>query len=156
MPCDRGGMTSTHASNAAAHSVGRALLTRALAFARTEYGVVALALVGLHVVDDNFLQPARGTAAGDHLASGLIPLAILAGAAAAYPRLRAGLRATTTMFFGTLGIAVGVPGAYYLAEGSASGDHYTGLVALAAGAVLLVTGPVVLFRARRRGGPGRW
>ncbi len=38
----------------------------------TERGLFALAtsLVGLHLVDDNFLQPQPGTSAGDHLVSG--------------------------------------------------------------------------------------
>ena len=35
----------------------------------------ALVLVGLHVVDDRFLQPEPGLAARDHLVSGLVPLA---------------------------------------------------------------------------------
>jgi hypothetical protein len=39
--------------------------------------------------------------------------------------------------------------------GSASGDHYTGLLAIAAGAVLLATGPVTLWTARRTGGSRR-
>jgi pimeloyl-ACP methyl ester carboxylesterase len=135
----------------------RARLTRFLAFARTEYGVVVLALsaIGLHIADDNYFQPARGTSPLDHLASGLIPLAILAAVAAGYPHLRAGLRATTAMTFGVLGIAVGVPGVYYLVEGEASGDHYTGPLALAGGIALLLTGPVVLWRSRRRGGSRR-
>ena len=51
---------------------------------------VALGVIGLHVVDDNFLQPEPGTAAADHLVSGLVPLGILAIAAWRYPRLRAG------------------------------------------------------------------
>ena len=42
---------------------------------------IAILVVGLHVVDDNFLQPQRGTSAGDHLVSGLVPLAALALAA---------------------------------------------------------------------------
>ena len=53
----------------------------------------ALAVVALHVADDNFLQPQPGTSAADHLVSGLVPLAVLALAAWAYPRLRAGFRA---------------------------------------------------------------
>jgi hypothetical protein len=52
---------------------------------------------------------------------------------------------------GALGIAAGVPAAYYLLDGSASGDHYTGLVALAAGAAILLTIPVTLWKARRTG-----
>jgi hypothetical protein len=66
-----------------------------------------------------------------------VPIAVLAAAAWVYPRLRAGHRAVVAMTFGALAIAVGVPGAYYLADGSATGDHYSGLLVLAAGAVLL-------------------
>jgi hypothetical protein len=32
--------------------------------------LVAIALIALHVIDDNFLQPQPGTSAGDHLAAG--------------------------------------------------------------------------------------
>src|SRR5688500_5235970 len=100
-------------------------LTRAAAFARTEIGVVRLALgaIALHLVDENYLQPQPGTSGADHLASGLIPVAILLGVAAAYPRLPAWLRAATAMTFGALGIAVGFPGAYYVLDGSAEGAH---------------------------------
>ena len=51
---------------------------------------LSLALVSLHVVDDNFLQPQPGTSAGDHVVSGLVPLALLAAAALVHHRLRAG------------------------------------------------------------------
>jgi hypothetical protein len=144
-------------SPTAERAAWRARLSHALAFARTERGLVTLALaaVGLHVADDNYFQPARGTSPLDHLASGLVPLAILTAVAAGYPHLRAGLRATTALTFGALGVAVGVPGAYFLYKGAASGDHYSGLLALAAGVVLMATGPVVLWRHRRRGGSRR-
>lgn len=132
-------------------------LARLGALVRSETGRVrlALGLVALHVADDNYLRPEPGTSPGDHLASGLVPIAVLAVVAYVYPRLRAGARAATAMTFGLLGIATGVPGAYYLADGTASGDHYTGLLALAAGVVLLASGPVTLWRARRRGGTRR-
>ncbi len=118
-------------------------------FRETAVVRAALGVIALHVLDDNYLQPASGTSAGDHLASGLIPLAILAAVAVIYPRLRAGARAATAMTFGALGIATGVPAAYYLSHGSASGDHYSGLLALAAGVVLVLSGPVTLWKARR-------
>ena len=51
---------------------------------------LALGVVGLHIADDNFFQPAAGTSAADHLVSGLVPLALLTLAAWAFPRLRAG------------------------------------------------------------------
>jgi hypothetical protein len=124
---------------------------------RSEAGLVrlALGLVTLHIVDDNFLQPEPGTSAADHLASGLIPVAVLVAAIAIYPRLRAGARAATAMTLGAIGITLGVPSAYYLTEGSASGDHYTGLASIVAGVVLLVSGAVTLWKARRAGG-ARW
>jgi hypothetical protein len=61
--------------------------------------LAALGLVALHVVDDSFVQPQPGTSAGDHLVSGLVPLAVLGLAAAAYPRLRAAV-ALVVGFFG--------------------------------------------------------
>ena len=48
-----------------------------------------------------------------------------------------------------------MPGLYYLLERSASGDHFTGLLAIVAGAVLLVIGPVTLWTERRRDGSRR-
>ena len=50
---------------------GSRLLTETV-IARVMLGVIAL-----HVVDDSFLQPPPGTAARDHLLSGLVPLAVL-------------------------------------------------------------------------------
>jgi hypothetical protein len=128
------------------------ILARLAAFVRTERGVITLALaaVALHLADDNFLQPEPGTSPLDHLLSGLVPIGILAAAAALYPRLRAGLRAALALTLGALGIAFGIPSAYWLSEGEASGDHYTtGPLTIVAGAVLLVAGIVVLWRSRR-------
>jgi uncharacterized protein len=138
-------------------ALGRLTFARAAAFSRSDLGLVVLALgaVALHVLDDNYVQPQPGTSAGDHLVSGLVPLALLAVAAAVYPRLRAGLRASLAMMLGAIGITFGVPGAYYLLHGSASGDHYSGLLAIVAGAVLLLSGPVTLWKARGTGGSRR-
>jgi hypothetical protein len=124
---------------------------------RSEYALFLLAIgaVGLHFADDNFLQPEPGASAGDHLASGLIPIAVLAAVAALYPHLRAVARATTAMTLGAIATTVGVPGAYYLLDGSASGDDFTGLLAIVAGAALLAIGPVTLWKARRNDGSRR-
>ena len=48
--------------------------------------LLAVSLIALHIVDDSFVQPQPGTSAADHLVSGLVPLAVLALAAFAYPR----------------------------------------------------------------------
>jgi hypothetical protein len=118
-----------------------------------EYGVflAALGLVGLHVVDDNYLQPEPGMSPLDHLASGIVPLALLVALAALYPRLRAGARAWLSMTLGALALFVGAPGAYHLVDGRAAGDDFTGLLAVAAGIALLAAGPVILWRSRKGG-----
>ena len=59
--------------------------------------LVATGVLALHVIDDNYLQPNAGMSATDHLASGLVPLALLALGAWAYPRVRAGLAAVVSI-----------------------------------------------------------
>ena len=110
----------------------------------------ALAVVALHVADDNFLQPAPGTSAADHLVSGLVPLAVLVVAAWAYPRLRAGVRATIALTLGLFGVVAGVEAVYYTVKGNTSGDDFTGLLSIAAGILLIAVGAVTLWRTRRR------
>ena len=114
-----------------------------------------LVVVALHVVDDNYLHPQPGTSAGDHLASGLVPVAILLGVAVVYPRFRAGARAAVAMTFGALSLSFGFPAVYHLLHDGISGDDYTGLLATAAGATLLLSGPMILWRSRKRGGSRR-
>jgi fermentation-respiration switch protein FrsA (DUF1100 family) len=112
--------------------------------------VVATGVVAVHVADDAFLQPEPGTSAGDHLASGLVPLGALVLAAAAYPRVRAGLRAALALFFGLFALVVGTTEAlYYTLNVGPSGDDYTGLLAIPAGLVLLGLGVGMLWRSRR-------
>jgi dienelactone hydrolase len=120
----------------------------------TEAGLFRLAagLVGLHVVDDNYLQPEPGTSPADHVVSGLVPLALLVLAAWVYPRLRGARRGTLALALGVLGIVVGVPSAHYARAVGASGDDFTGLLCLPAGALLLGLGAVTLWRTRRREG----
>ena len=72
---------------------------RAWAFVRSESGAaqVAAAFIALHVADDTLLQPNAGTSAGDHLVSGLVPIALVAGAAALIGRFRPGARGVTEL-----------------------------------------------------------
>jgi uncharacterized protein len=116
---------------------------------------LALGLAAIPILDDNFVHPEPGTSAGDHLLSGLVPLGVLAAVAFLYPRLRAGVRAATAMTLGAIVFVIGVPGVYYLADGSASFDDYTALLAFPAALILLASGPVTLWKARRRGGSRR-
>lgn len=109
----------------------------------------AIAVVALHVVDDNFLQREPGTSAADHLVSGLAPLAVLAGVAVWYRGVRPGVRATLALLVGFFGVLSGTEVAYYTLNGGPSGDDFTGIVAMLAGFVLLVVGTVTLWRSRR-------
>jgi fermentation-respiration switch protein FrsA (DUF1100 family) len=110
----------------------------------------AFAVIALHVLDDNFIQPEPGTSPADHLVSGLVPLALLAGAAIAYARLRPGVQATGVLLAGFFGVLTGTEAAYYTFNGGPSGDDFTGMLAILGGLVLLVVGAVTLWRSRRR------
>ena len=112
--------------------------------------LIGCGLVGLHLVDDNFLQPQPGTSAGDHLVSGLVPLALLAGATLAFGRVRPGARAALALLLGYFGVLIGTEAAYYTVTGGRSGDDYTGLLSLLTGVLLLGAGAVMLWRSRRR------
>ncbi len=141
-------MSSLAASQLVESGVARASWAARL---ETPVAVGALLVLTLHVLDDNFLQPQPGTSAGDHLVSGLVPLAVLVGFAGVYDRLRPGLRASLAIAVGILGIVIGVGEAgYYSLHGGPSGDDYTGLLAIPAGLLLVVVGATTLWRTRRR------
>jgi MYXO-CTERM domain-containing protein len=114
--------------------------------------MLGVVVIALHVLDDNFVQPQPGTTAGDHLVSGLVPLAVLALAAWAYPRLRGGRRGALALLFGVFGIVAGIEAVHYTSKVGASGDDYTGLLSIPAGLTLLGLGAVTLWRTRRRHG----
>jgi hypothetical protein len=117
---------------------------------------LAIGVIALHVVDDNFLQPQPGTSAGDHLVSGLVPLAVLGLAAWAYPRLPGLWRGATALALGVLGIAAAIEAVHYTNKVGASGDDFTGLLCIPAGVLLLVLGAVTLWRTRRTNGNVAW
>jgi dienelactone hydrolase len=110
---------------------------------------IGLALIALHVIDDNYLQPQPGMSPGDHVVGGLVPLALFALAAWAYRRLRGGWRGALALTSGVLGIAAGIEGFYYAREVGPSGDDFTGLLCLPAGVLLIGLGVVTVWRTRR-------
>jgi hypothetical protein len=129
---------------------GRVAARLAAASRATLVFALATTLVALHVADDSFFQPQPGTSAADHLAGGLVPIGLLALAAATYPRLRAGYQAVLALTVGIFGVVVGATEAlYYSLKVGPSGDDYTGLLAIPAGLLLLGLGAVVLWRTRR-------
>jgi uncharacterized protein len=135
----------------------KSVATRAVAAVRTEAGLARLALgvAVLHVVDDNFLQPEAGTSAADHLWGGLVQVALFVLFAWAYPRLRAGLRATLAIFVGIFTATMSIEAINYLRDSSISGDDYTGLLTIPAGLLLVGVGLVTLWQTRKNGRPIR-
>ena len=117
--------------------------------------MVAVAVIAAHVVDDSFVNPQPGTKAGDHLVSGLVPLAGLALATAVFLLFSGGLQATSAALTGLFGVAVSAEAYYYAASVGPSGDDFTGLLCLPAGLVLIGLALVLLWRSRK-GGRRTW
>ena len=133
-------------------------MARVAAFVRTETGLfrVGAGVVALHVLDDNFLQPNPGTSIGDHLVSGLVPLALIAAAVAWHSRARAGVRGAIALLLGYFGVLAGTEAAYYTKAGAMSGDDYTGLLSILAGFLLLGLGAVTLWKSRKQSPSRAW
>ena len=124
-------------------------------FTRDALVAIGVAVIAVHIADDNFVQPQPGTSAREHLASGLVPLALLALAAVMYPRLSGCGRAAVALTLGVFGVVAGVEAAYYTIDSGPSGDDYTGLLSIPAGLMLVTIGLVLLWTTRRRDGGRR-
>jgi uncharacterized protein len=113
--------------------------------------VLSVAAIGIHIADDNFVQPEPGTSVADHLVSGLVPLALAlaAGVAIVSVRFRPGVRATFALLLGVFGVVAGTEAAYYAQAGALSGDDYTGILSILGGFLLLGAGALMLWRTRR-------
>jgi uncharacterized protein len=112
---------------------------------------IAMGVIAVAVADDAFVHPEPGTSAGDHLASGLVPIAAALCAASVFPRLRAGARACVALAFGALALDAGVvDGIRHIAINSISGDDVTACLSALAGAILVGLGALTLWRTRRR------
>ena len=133
-------VAATHLPSRSA--VARRVTERTLALA-------SIGLVGLHVLDDNFLQPEPGMTAVDHLPGGLTLMALVAAGGWAYRRARPGGRAALALLIGFFGVLAGTEAGYYTVADSPTGDDFTGFLSLAAGFVLLAIGIRTLWRTRR-------
>src|SRR4051812_426878 len=117
---------------------------------------VAVAVVAVHVLDDTLVHPPSGTLATDHLVSAAVPVALLGLLAWLYPRLSGFARGATALALGPIALVPGVEAAYYTNAVGPSGDDFTGLLVLAAGAALLGVGAATLWRTRRTEGALAW
>jgi dienelactone hydrolase len=117
---------------------------------------LATAVVALHIADDSFIQPQPGTGIADHLASGLVPLALLAAAVVVYPRVRPGGQAILALVVGAFGTGIGSEAVRYWSDVGRSGDDYTGLASIAAGAALIGLDGCTLWGSRRLDDSRMW
>jgi hypothetical protein len=113
----------------------------------------ALAVVAVAVIDDAFVNPELGVGAGDHLASGLVPLATIGLLVLVAPRLCGRLRGWLAIFVGALAVAGGVAdGISPILAGNLAGDDVTAALAAVAGIALVVLGVITVWRERNTSG----
>jgi dienelactone hydrolase len=107
-------------------------------------GAVLVALV--HAFDDALGE------AGDHTLAAVLSLVLAAGAVWAFPRVRTGLRAGLALFFGAAATLNGSMHVKHIAEQGVSGGDVTGVLAAAAGGVLVALAIALPIVHRGEGG----
>ena len=112
----------------------------------------AVGLLALHTITDAFLAPQRGTAWSDHLAAGLVPLALLAAAAFAFRRARPGLRGLIAAVLGVLAIEGALLAVADITRGNGRASDWTGFLLWPAGLALCGLAIMILWRSRRPDG----
>jgi hypothetical protein len=111
----------------------------------------AAALVVLYLLDDAFVHPEAGTAAGDHLLSGLVTPALVVAGAVVVTRLRAG---GLLVVLGALAIVAGVTdGLRPALIAGLTGDDLSAILAAVAGTVLVGAGAATRWWASWRSWP---
>ena len=106
---------------------------------------VATAIALLHALDDAFLHRQPGVGLGQHALAAAISLGAGVGAIAVFPRLRPGLRAAVAIVFGVLALVNGGLHGAHVAAGEVGGSDVTGVLAAAAGVVLVLLGLAIPF-----------
>ena len=112
-------------------------------------GATAVAL--LHALDDAFLNRQSGVDLDQHALAAFIALAAGVAAIVAFPRLRPGFRAGISLPFGVFAIVNGALHVRHISVDGAAASDYTGVLALAAGVVLVVLGLAIPFLHRGEG-----
>jgi hypothetical protein len=113
-------------------------------------GATAVAL--LHALDDAFLLPGPGVPLTRHALAAAIAVVASVLAVWAFPRLRPGLRSATAFTFGVLATLNGGRHAYHIfVQDLMTANDLSGVLALAAGVVLLGLAAWIPFRHRGEG-----
>jgi uncharacterized protein len=112
--------------------------------------VTAVALV--HALDDAFVHRGPGLGIGQHALAGALAIAAAVGGVLAFGGLRAGLRAALAFSFGGLALVNGTLHAIHVSRYEVGGGDVTGVLAAAAGVVLIGLAAAIPWRHRDRTG----
>ncbi len=113
----------------------------------------AAAAVGVvHALDDAVVHRGPGVGAGEFVLTALVAVVAWVAGSAAFPRLRPGLRAALALTVGALALANGGAHVLHIASVGVAGADVTGLLATAAGLVLLGLAIAIPWRHRGAGG----
>ena len=120
-------------------------------------GATALAL--LHALDDAFFHRQQGVGLGQHALAAGLALVLGLGAIYVFPYTRPGLRSAIALVFGALAIVNGVLHVKHIAGQGAAASDLTGVLAAAAGVVLVGLAIAIPWLHRGEGPAGprrRW
>jgi uncharacterized membrane protein HdeD (DUF308 family) len=118
---------------------------------QTAVFAAATGVAVLHVLDNALLHREPGVGPGQHLLAVVVSLVLGVGAVYAFPYLRPAARAAVAVFFGALAIVDGAMHAKHIAAESAATSDVTGVLALAAGVMLIALAAAILWLHRGEG-----
>ena len=119
----------------------------------------ATAVALVHALDDSFLGRQPGVPLGQHALAAALALVLGGAALVWFPRLRPVLAALVSLVFGVLAIGNGALHLIHVALDGPAASDLTGIAAFAAGIVLVLLSPAILFRhrgERERSARRRW
>jgi fermentation-respiration switch protein FrsA (DUF1100 family) len=119
----------------------------------------AAAVALLHALDDAFLHRGAGVGLGQHALAALLAVVGVVGAIYLWPSMRPMLRFAVAFFFGSLATVNGMLHVKHLADQGAGAGDVTGVLAAAAGAVLVGLAISIPWLHRGEGAAGprrRW
>jgi uncharacterized protein len=120
---------------------------------------VATAAGLVHALDDAFLHRQPGVGLGQHALAVVVSVVAGVGAVYVFPTLRPALRSAIALLFGALALVNGVMHVKHIADLGAAASDLTGVLAAAAGAVLIGLAIAIPWLHRGEGAAGprrRW
>jgi hypothetical protein len=120
---------------------------------------VATAVALLHALDDAFFHRQPGVGLGQHAAAAALALTLGLGAVYVFPSVRPGLRSAIALFLGALATVNGMLHVKHISDSGAAASDVTGVLAFAAGAVLVALAIAIPWLHRGEGtvsGRRRW